>query len=258
MSSLNKYSVPDIDLRMKLAELGFECHLLLTSPFHPPAKPSVTDEPPAAEQQSAASLRLSQIKDLVTYAYDRELTEAHLQYETWVVTIRKTEAPHTVVACSTLSFTADIPSYFHTRFEAVHPEHQRTGLGRLLYECITVWTRFLILNDPIVLDGILRCKGDYCLVSSIDKDGSDENDDESDNEAGHGTFLKKLGFVRALHDFRQDTETEVAFQLSFNIPVVDWFEPDQAPAAASVAKDDASDQLLVRTLSSPLDPQHLI
>ena len=254
MSVLNRYSVPDIDLRHKLAERGLECHLLLVNTPKSPQADTSSDEPRPAEKSSAA-LMLSELKDLVSCAYQRELTEGHLQYETWAVTIRETDAPHTILACSALSFTADIPSYFHTRFEAVHPDHQRTGLGRLLYDCITVWTRFLILNDPIVLDGILRSKGDYCLVSAIDKDEDDNDDNDSDNQGGHGTFLKKLGFVRALHDFQQDTDTEVAFQLAFNIPVADWFEADnqnpESPATAAVAKP-SEEPLLDRTLSLPL------
>jgi hypothetical protein len=220
---MNRYSVPDIDLRHKLGEMGLACYLLLE------ANGSGCNGE-SERTQSFPELLCAELSPLTADAYDgRVLTPAHLQYETWGVVIQTVDAPHQVVAATTLSFTFDIPSYFHTRFEAVHSKHRRTGLGRLLYDCITVWTRFLILNDPLVLDGVLRSSGDYCLVSVIDKDEHDNNDDDNDNEAGHGTFLRKLGFVRALHDFRQDTETEVAFQLAFHIPVGDWFEP-AAPA----------------------------
>jgi hypothetical protein len=102
------------------------------------------------------------------------------------------------------------------------PGLQRTGLGRLLYACTEVWARFLLLNDPLVLDGVVRSAGHYCLVSTIDRDEDDcdEDGDRGDNQHGHGAFLRKLGFVRAQHDFGQDTDSEIAFQREFRVPVI--------------------------------------
>lgn len=230
-----RHAIPDIDLRESLAKRGLECHLLIES------RGDVSADPDAP---SFASLLCDELAPLMTTAYGRELTPAHVALETWGVTLREIEAPHTVVACSTLQFVPNTPCFFHTHFEAVHPEKQRTGLGRALYDCIAVWTRFLVLNDPIVLHIFLRSQNDYYLVSTIDRDDDPEpvtsgrslteapefSEDASDNQAGHGAFLKKLGFVRALHDFGQDPDSEIAFQRAFSLPVADWFEAAQQEA----------------------------
>ena len=245
---MNRYAVPDMDLRLVLAERGLECHLLVQTECTPQNQGGQIS-------QDFPSLMCAEIEDLVFSAYDRRVTPDHVRYHTWAVTLRNIAAPHTVVGCSTLWFTCDLPSYFHTAFEAIHPEYRRTGLGRILYDCIKVWTRFLILNDLLVLDGIIRSSGDYCLVSTIDRDDAvdDSDDDEADdNEEGHGAFLKKLGFVRALHDFHQDTETEIAFQIAFNVPVV-CDEGGENPAEPASEPDSVALEPhppLFRTLSS--------
>ena len=233
---MDRHIIPNIDLRKELAERGLECHLLVAYP--------------QTESRSIfPALLCAELQELTFAAYGKALTEDHLRYETWGVTLREIESPHTIVACSTLSFTMDQPSYFHTHFEAVHPDRQRTGLGRLLYDCLAVWTRFLALNDPIALDGITNSDGQYCLVSTIDRsgpghddgddDGGDDDDDDEtipsptditcsgssslsrddDNAEGHGAFLKSIGFERAVHDFRQDHRREIAFQRDFRIPL---------------------------------------
>ena len=202
---MDRYAIPDIDLRESLAKRDLECHLLMKKP-----ETAVKDY---------AFLLCNELKSLTADAYQRELTPEHLEYETWAITLRQKEGLQTVVACATLRFVSDFPSYFHTRFEAVHPSHQGVGLGRALYDCIAMWTRFLVLNDALALDGVVRAKGDYCLVSCIDKSSDDENEDPENNDEGHGTFLKKLGFVHALHDFGQDIDNEVAFQRAFHLPV---------------------------------------
>ena len=220
---MNRYAVPDMDLRLVLAERGLECHLLVQTECTPQNQGGQIS-------QDFPSLMCAEIEDLVFSAYDRRVTPDHVRYHTWAVTLRNIAPPHTVVGCSTLWFTCDLPSYFHTAFEAIHPDLHRSGLGRILYDCVTVWTRFLILNDVLVLDGIIRSGGEYCLVSTIDRDGADDpQDDTDDNGEGHGAFLKKLGFVRALHDFRQDTETEIAFQIAFSVPVVSDLEQEGNP-----------------------------
>ena len=232
---MHRYAIPNIDLRKELAERGLECHLLVAYP--------------QTEARAVfPALLCSELQELTYAAYGKVLTEDHLRYETWGVTLREIEPPHAIVACSTLSFTMDQPSYFHTHFEAVHPDRQRTGLGRLLYDCLAVWTRFLALNDPIALDGITNSKGQYCLVSTIDRSGpghddddDDDDDDEripsptditscsslsrdDDNAQGHGAFLKSIGFERAVHDFRQNHRREIAFQRDFRIPLADCEE----------------------------------
>jgi hypothetical protein len=232
-----------MDLRLALAERGLECQLL-AKPDCAPQNQGVDQPPP-----DFPTLMCAELKELLLATYHKQITPAHVKYQTWAVTLREIESPHTVVGCSTLSFAFDMPSYFHTAFEAIHPEHRRTGLGRILYDCIKVWTRFLILNDMLVLDGIIRSSGDYCLVSTIDRDDAvDDSDDEADdNEEGHGAFLKKLGFVRALHDFRQDTETEIAFQIAFHVPVVCTEEGGENPAEPVAPEPHPP---LFRTLSS--------
>lgn len=213
---MNRHAIPDMDLRLQLEAHGLECHLLMEQQRGPHVREG-------GDQPDFPSLLCADLGAVVSEAYGRELFPSDLQYETWGVTLRQMDEPHTVVACSTLSFISSFPSYFHTRFEAVVPSLQRTGLGRLLYHCIALWSRFLILNDALVLDGIIRSEGDYCLVSAVDRSASE--DDEGDS-AGHSVFLEKLGFVRAQHDFGQDTEREVAFQISFHVPVNEDLNPE--------------------------------
>lgn len=206
---MNRHAIPDIDLRQQLADRGLECHLLVAAMPHDPDQPF-------------PALLCAELQHLISLAHHGHTLDAdHLRYETWAVVLRaKDLGDDPLVACTTLTFAFDLPSYFHTRFEAVHPDLQRTGLGRLLYACTEVWARFLILNDPLVLDGIVRSDGHYCLVSAIDRDDDDDEDsDRSDNRQGHGAFLRKLGFVRAQHDFRQDNDREIAFQREFRVPV---------------------------------------
>ncbi len=225
-----RHAIPDIDLRKALTDRGLECHLLVAD---------------SQQGESFPALLCAEIQDLTFAAYGRVLTEEHLRYETWGVTLREADAPHPVVACATLSFRMDLPSCFHTHFEAVRPERQRTGLGRLLYDCLVLWARFLAINDPIALDGVARSGGDYCLVSTIDRHphGDDDEDHEPIQSPAHddepipsptavpaqpadhahalgpGAFLKRLGFVRALHDFGQSPRREIAFQRDFRIPL---------------------------------------
>jgi hypothetical protein len=79
---------------------------------------------------------------------------------------------------------------------------------------------------------LVQSHGDYCIVATVDKDEDDADYDEDvielapceDNDAGHGAFLKKLGFTPAVHDFRQDTSSELTFQLQFHVPLNDWCE----------------------------------
>jgi hypothetical protein len=221
---MERHAIPDIDIRESLTKRGLECHLLTE---------------PCGRSNTLAGFRAAlcaELQPVMRAAYDREFTEAHLLHETWAVTLRHTEAPHQVVACATLQFVPEYPCYFHTHFEAVHPENQGVGLGRLLYDCLAAWTRFLALNDPLVLHAIARSNCEYFLVSTIDREDGD--DDEDDNEEGHGTFLKKLGFVRALHDFAQDIDHEIAFQRPFAIPLS--FSTDSAdPPFSSLERADS-------------------
>ena len=205
---MQRHAIPDIDLRTRLAERGLECHLLLRAEGKTP-------------YDFSHELCL-QVKDLLKAAYDRDVTEAHLEYETWAVLIGPSSGPP--VACATLSFTGTVISCFLTRFEAVHPSVQRTGLGRLLYDCLAMWTRFLAFNDVLVQESVANFEGQYFLVSYVDADPAEEADEEDswdageDNVQGHGAFLRKLGFIRAQHDFGQN-EDEIAFQREFHVPV---------------------------------------
>lgn len=220
---MDRRCLPDIDLRHQLADRGLECHLLTPLWFF--SNGGIIPDLPA-DAPAFVDVLCEELSPLTSLAYaGRTLTPAHLLTDDLAVTLRTIAEPHDVVACSTLQFVSlatsnPLPvSVFHTRFEAVQPAQQRTGLGRLLYQCIEVWARFLILNDPTVLNGVINSGGDFHIVSVIDKDGDDDNDDDDDNEEGHGTFLKQLGFVRAVHDFGQDTTCEIAFQRDFHIPV---------------------------------------
>jgi GNAT superfamily N-acetyltransferase len=198
---MHRHAIPDIELRAKLAERGLECHLLVADGI------SAVDFPSAL----CASLQ-----PLLQAAYGRAITPGHLVYESWAVVLGPASGPP--VACCTMAFTSDFPCYFTTHFEAVHPDTQRQGLGRLLFECAAVWARFLVFNDPLALEGAAQSGGDYCLVSIIDAPDQPEWEGAQDNEHGHGAFLRTLGFVRAQHDFNQG-EDEIAFQRAFHVPV---------------------------------------
>lgn len=194
-------------MRETLAQRGLVCHLLIPS--------------------NPVELR-NELKDLLWDAYERHCTPCEVQYETWAVTLRPIDEQGPLVACLTLSFLDDEPSYFLTHFEAVHPSRQRQGIGRLLYECTVLWTRFLIVSDALVIRGVLNSRGTYHLVSYID--APDEAEDwavsTNDNEQGHGQFLKKLGFERAQHDFNQDTHSQIAFSREFHVPITDYYEEE--------------------------------
>lgn len=219
---MRQHVIPDLEMRTVLSERNLECHLLI------PETPSqLCDE----------------LQELLCSAYRRQCTPKHLKYETWAVTLRPPglncalEEPP--VACLTMSFINGLHSYFLTRFEAVEPTLQGTGLGRLLFECAAIWCRFLILNDPLVTQGLLASRGTYHLVSYIDvPEQADEWESSSnDNEHGHGTFLKKLGFARAQDDFGQDNFLEIAFSREFHVPISDYLEGEilaqpERPASA--------------------------
>ena len=215
---LNRHEIPDIELRTKLADRGLCCHLLISK---------------KDGEATFPLLLCSELQDLTAASYGRKLSPEHVVYETWAVTIGPPSGPP--VACSTLSFRLDFPSFFTTRFEAVHPTVQKTGLGRLLYECIAVWIKFLIFNDPLVTEGVMQSLGTYYLVSCIDAPNQQDWESISDNPEGHGTFLRKLGFIRAQHDFDQQ-EDEIAFQREFHIPIHEELEEKLGvPARPSTA-----------------------
>ena len=196
--------IRDPDLRAKLAERGWVCHLLLET------------------DASFLPKLCGEIGDLLEAAYHRVPTENDLKYETWCVVIHPPSGPP--IACATLSFTSSDTSSFTTRFDAVHPSVQKTGVGRLLFDCVAAWTRVLVLTDVLVREGIILTDGKYFLVACVDADDAEEMDEEDapqaddDNMEGHGAFLRKLGFVKAQHAFDRVTG-DIAFQREFNVPV---------------------------------------
>jgi hypothetical protein len=217
---MQRHAIPDLDLRTVLAERGLECHLLMARRASPGARLTAEAFP---------SLLCAELKPLLERAYAPNiLTPEHFEYETWAVTLRPPSGEP--VACCTMGFRSDFPSFFCVRFEAVEPSLQRTGLGRLLFDCVAIWARFLVFNDVLVQEGIVQSReGFYCVVAYIDVPAEDEEwDSVSDNRCGHGAFLKKIGFVRAQFDFGQ-VEGEVAFQRDFRAPVEDWPEPPEPP-----------------------------
>lgn len=212
---MQRHAIPDIELRTQLAERNLQCQLLLRDVGETPL--------------DFARVLCLELRDLLKAAFDRQATPENFVYQTWAVVIGPPSGPP--VACSTLSFTQGLPSYFLTGFEAVHPEQQKTGLGRLLFDCLAVWARFLVFNDVLVQEGVSFSDGRYFLVAHIDNDPAEEIDEEDDcwsnaedNMHGHGTFLRKLGFTRAQHYFGQ-TEDEIAFQREFRVPLVGDTEP---------------------------------
>ena len=206
---MNRHALPDMDLRALLAARDLECHLLV-----------------GAYNPDFPALLCAELQPLVERAYARpgELTRAHFRFETWGVTLRRVSDGE-LVACCTLGFRSSLASYFCVRYEAVEPSLQGKGVGRLLFECATLWTRFLLLNDVLVLEGVMRAGGTYYLVAYIDAPDQDEWDGAEDNQQKHGAFLKKLGFVRAQHDFEQ-TDDEIAFQREFHVPIADRLQEE--------------------------------
>jgi len=234
---MNRRIIPDMDLRNKLAELGLGCQLLLSEP----------------SSREFPTLLCAELGDLLQAAFGRTCTPEHFAYETWAVVLHPIGKDSAPLACCTLSFYSDFPSYFMTRFEAVHPSHQKKGLGRLLYECAALWTRFLVYGDVLVLDGVAQSGGDFCLVSVIDVGEEEQPDweDLRDNEHGHGAFLRKLGFIRAQHDFRQ-TEDEIAFQRVFHVPeLAELAASLSSPAPADVSSADDEPVAAVSSATPP-------
>jgi len=142
---MNRHALPDMDLRAVLAARDLECHLLV-----------------GAYNPDFPALLCAELRPLVERAYARpgELTRAHFRFETWGVTLRRVSDGE-LVACCTLGFRSSLASYFCVRYEAVEPSLQGKGVGRLLFECATLWTRFLLLNDVLVLEGVMRAGGTY-------------------------------------------------------------------------------------------------
>ena len=203
-----KHEMPDQAMKAALAERGLVCHLIV------PSKPDDLHD---------------ELRELLEETFNRHCTPAHFVNQTWAITLRPLEPENAPpVACMTLQFHDDIPSYFLTGFEAVHPDRQRAGLGRLLYDCAVLWTRFLIVHDPLVIQGVLNSGGSYHLVSFIDMPTRQDSwvPTLTDNEYGHGTFLKKLGFDRAVHDFGQNIDLEIAFSRAFHVPISDYYQEE--------------------------------
>lgn len=214
---MQRHAIPDLELRAKLADRGLECHLLLRDV--------------GETRTDFARVLCLELKDLLKASFDRQASPAHFEFLTWAVVICPPSGRP--VACSTLSFTQGLPSYFLTGFEAVHPDQQKTGLGRLLFDCLAAWARFLVFSDVLVQEGVSFSEGSYFLASHIDDDPAEEMDEEDDclenaedNVYGHGAFLRKLGFIRAQHNFGQ-TKDEIAFQREFRIPLAG--EPCEEP-----------------------------
>ncbi len=143
-----------------------------------------------------------------------------MKFETWCIVIRTPEGPP--IACATLSFTSSDISSFTTRFEAVLPSMQRTGIGRLLFDCVAAWTHVLVFNDVLAREGVINTDGKYFLVACVDADDAEDVDEDDaptdDNMDGHGSFLLKIGFVKAQHSFGQ-VFGDIAFQREFDVPV---------------------------------------
>lgn len=202
-----RHSIPDLDLRTKLEERGWECHLLLQ-----------------ADGQTNFAFKYDlccELGDLLEAVFQRDVTFEDVKHEWWGVVIGPPSGEP--VACATLSFKSDVVSSFMTRFEAVHPSVQKTGVGRLLFDCLAVWARFLAFNDESARECVGITKGQFFLVACIDADDAEDVDEEDckeaweDNVYGHGKFLKKLGFIKAQHAFGQVVK-EIAFQREFNVP----------------------------------------
>jgi len=147
------------------------------------------------------------LNPLMRMAYGKELTPEHLKYCPWAVIIKQRESPEEIVAACTLTFYWDDPCYFVTHFEAVVPALQRSGFGRALFECVESATRFIAVNDFYVASNMVQSDMTFDIVSFIDTvDAQSDN-----NQHGHGTFLRKLGFELADYDYSHDPNTEIAF-----------------------------------------------
>ena len=149
----------------------------------------------------------NELTHIMKLTYGKELTPAHLKYCPWAITIKKVDTDEIIAAC-TLSFYWDEPCYFQTRFEAVAPEYQRSGIGRAMFECVESATKFISMHDLYVASNLVQNGLTYDIVSMIDSNDINLKDN---NTEGHGTFLKKLGFQVTDYDYNQDTNMEIAF-----------------------------------------------
>ena len=148
----------------------------------------------------------TELTHIMKLAYGKELTPEHLKFCPWAIIVKKNTTDEIIAAC-TLTFYWDDPCYFQTRFEAVSPEYQRSGIGRALFESVETATKFISMNDFYVTSNMVQNDMSYDIVSIIDSDDAQEDN----NRYGHGTFLKKLGFHVADYDYNQDSNNEIAF-----------------------------------------------
>jgi len=145
---------------------------------------------------------------LLASAYGRAPTPEDFERQTWAVLLSDNGTGEAAAGC-TLAFFIDSPCFFRTRLEAVRPDQQRTGVGRLLFDCVKAWTRFLVSVDPLVSTCVLESSGLYHIVSFVD----------SDDERGRG-FMQGLGFARTRHDKGQNEDYEEAYQLALSVPIL--------------------------------------
>jgi hypothetical protein len=207
-------SMPNEEMVARLAARGLTCSLLFPGQF----------------QDDFPALLCKKLGPLLLAAYDRAPGPWDFRDETWAVVICSESGEP--VSCATLSFQHVFPAAIKARFEAVTPLLQMTGVGRLLFDCVAIWARYLVHTDHLVMEGVLQSDGQYFLVAYISKSGDDpsvsddeelamiEEETQDDNEYGHGAFLKQIGFVRApnQHDFRPEG-SEIVFQREFSVPI---------------------------------------
>lgn len=152
---------------------------------------------PGDDTQAFKSLVLGEMKELIRAAYGNEMGPNYIKDMGYCLIIKENDK---VIAGCLIDFESYPAPHFYTRLEAVLPERQRTGIGRLLFSCVEHATNFLTNYELFIYAELSMNAGNdsgYHIVATIDR----EPEMNEDNSSGHGTFLKKVGYEHSMYDW---------------------------------------------------------
>jgi len=152
---------------------------------------------PGNDTAAFKSLVIAEMSGLIRAAYGNELGPRYIKDTGYCLVIKENDV---VVAGCLIDFESSPSAHFYVRLEAVLPEKQRTGIGRLLFTCVEHATSFLTNYEYFIYAELSMdptSDSGFHIVATIDRDpGMNE-----DNQYGHGTFLKKIGFSPSNYDW---------------------------------------------------------
>ena len=152
---------------------------------------------PGNDVPAFKSLVMAEMMALTKAAYGNEITEAHIKNTGYCLIIKENDV--TIAGCL-IDFESYPSAHFYTRMEAVMPDMQRKGIGRLLFRCVETAASYLTNYEYFIYAELSMdpaSESGFYLVATIDR--SPNMDD--DNTSGHGAFMRKVGFVRSNFDW---------------------------------------------------------